>query len=207
MPDRFAHWTAVYEKTAAGTASWYQTVPVRSLEYIRLAGVAKDAPILDVGGGDSTLVDHLLKAGFRNLTVLDLAAEALARAQARLGAAAGQVHWIAGDVLEFAPRRKFALWHDRAVLHFLLEPSERAAYLAVLRAALAPGGHVILATFGPQGPPRCSGLEVQRYSAAELSELLGPSFELVREDLEHHVTPRGVEQQFLYGLWTRRDVV
>lgn len=195
------HWEAVYREATPVEHSWYQEIPRRSLELIHLSGTSRDAPVLDVGGGDATLVDHLLKDGFTDVTVLDLAAVSLARARERLGAASRDVQWLAADVLEFRPARKFALWHDRAVFHFLRDPDERARYLAVLREALAPGGFVILATFGPDGPTRCSGLAVQCYSADALSDLLGSSFELRRQLLEDHTTPRGTRQQFLYGLW------
>ena len=198
-----AHWERVYQTRPADQASWYQAVPERSLAFIAAAGLDRDAPILDVGGGASTLVDQLLAAGFTDVTVLDLAHTALTAAQARLGAKAARVNWIAADVTEFQPSRRYALWHDRAVFHFLRHAAQRAAYLKVLRAALAPHGHVVLATFGPEGPTHCSGLEVERYSAGELSELLGSEFRLLRSELEEHVTPSGATQQFTFGLWRR----
>lgn len=195
------HWQTLYGKRHFSEVSWYQSLPEPSLELIRETGVPKTAPILDVGGGASTLVDHLLAEGFSDLTVLDLAPLALAAARARLGAAAERVKWIAADITEFRPSRRYALWHDRAVLHFLRDPVQRQRYLDVLQAALAPAGHVIIATFGPEGPTRCSGLEVQRYSAEQLGALLGSGYHLVRGALEDHVTPGGRRQQFLYGWW------
>jgi SAM-dependent methyltransferase len=204
MPgDLKSHWTQVYRRAAPHEVSWFEAVPERSLELILATGVAKDAPILDVGGGASTLVDHLLREGFKDLTVLDLAAPALAAARARLGPAAARVEWIEADATAFRPPRPYALWHDRAVFHFLTDPAERERYLEVLRAALTPGGHAVLATFGPKGPTRCSGLEVERYSADRLCGLLGLGFRLERSLLADHVTPAGVRQQFLYGWWTR----
>jgi len=195
------HWQKVYATKAPTEVSWYQPVPERSLALIRDTGVPLDAPLLDVGGGASTLVDQLLAAGFTDLTVLDIAGAALAAAQARLGAAAARVRWVEADITGYVPERRYALWHDRAVFHFLVEPDRRQRYLNTLGAALAPGGHVILATFGPQGPTRCSGLPVQRYSAAELDALLAPRYRLVRSEIEDHLTPAGQPQQFLYGWW------
>jgi SAM-dependent methyltransferase len=147
------------------------------------------------------LVDHLLGSGYSDVTALDIAPAALERARARLGAAAARVDWIAADVTDFRPRRRYALWHDRAVFHFLVTPAERQKYLSVLSAALEPKGHLILATFGPQGPTRCSGLAIQRYSEGDLSVLLGPSFQLRRHGLETHRTPTGCYQEFLWSWW------
>jgi len=196
------HWEQVHATTDPALVSWYQPVPARSLELIREAGVGIHDPLLDVGGGSSTLVDHLLAAGRTDLTVLDIAAPALDRARARLGDRANRVHWIVSDITGFRPDRTYCLWHDRAVFHFLTDHARRAAYLDVLEKALADGGHLVLATFGPDGPSRCSGLAVQRYSVAELCQVLGPRFTLVRSLLEDHVTPSGSRQQFLYGRWT-----
>ena len=163
-------------------------------------GLPLSAPILDVGGGASQLVDHLLAAGHTDVSVLDIAPAALAQAQARLGSAAARVQWIVGDVTTFKPQRHYALWHDRAVLHFLTTRSDLAQYLTVLTAALASRGHLILATFGSQGPNRCSGLPVQRYSKEEVSALLGFRFQLRRCAIENHHTPTG-QQQFLWSWW------
>jgi trans-aconitate methyltransferase len=159
------------------------------------------AAILDVGGGASTLVDHLLAAGFSDITVLDVALAALEATQARLGTAGTTVQMIAADVTAWQPSRRYALWHDRAVFHFLVDEGQRAQYINVLKAAIAPGGYLVMATFGPEGPTRCSGLDVRRYSAAELSAVLGPAFRLVTSAIEEHTTPGGNVQQFMYGLW------
>lgn len=199
-----AHWEQVHATRDPVTLSWYQPVPARSLELIREAGIGLEDPLLDVGGGSSTLVDHLLADGHTDLTVLDIAAPALDRARARLGDRADRVHWIVADITGFRSDRTYRLWHDRAVFHFLTDPARRAAYLDVLEAALVDGGHLVLATFGPEGPARCSGLQVQRYSVAELCQVLGSRFTLVRSLLEDHVTPSGSHQQFLYGRWTFR---
>jgi SAM-dependent methyltransferase len=197
------HWQHIYETRAATAVSWYQPSPDRSLELIRIADVPTDAAILDVGGGASTLVDHLLAVGYANVTVLDLASAALAAAQARLGPAATCAQWVDADVCEFQPPRQYDLWHDRAVLHFLVDPAQRDRYLRVLRQALRPGGHVIIAAFSPAGPQQCSGLPVQRYDVDVLTELLGPSFRLIQSAVDTHVTPGGAKQEFAYGLWQR----
>lgn len=195
------HWQKVYATRAPTEVSWYQPIPERSLALIRGTGVPPDAALLDVGGGASTLVDHLLVAGYTDVTVLDIAAAALGAARTRLGEAAVRVRWIEADVTRFTPERRYVLWHDRAVFHFLVEPDRRQRYLDVLGAALAPGGHLILATFGPLGPTRCSGKPVHRYSAADLDALLAPRYRLIRSEIEDHLTPAGQPQQFLYGWW------
>lgn len=195
------HWQAVYQAKASTDVSWYEPVPERSLALIQTAGLPSDAALLDVGGGASTLVDHLLAAGFGDITVLDLAPAALEESKARLGSASANLEWIAADATDWQPTRRYDLWHDRAVFHFLVDVELRYRYLDVLKAALAPGGFVVMATFGPEGPTRCSGLDVQPYSAEELSGVLGPSFRLIESDVEEHVTPSGCGQQFLYGLW------
>jgi SAM-dependent methyltransferase len=199
--DQKMHWQKIYGSRAPTEMSWYEPVPSRSIELILATGLPRDAPIIDVGGGASTLVDHLLGEGFTDVTVLDIAPAALAVAKARLGAAAEQAQWLVTDVAEFRPTRRYAIWHDRAVFHFLTDAAHRRKYLDVLEAALASGGYLVLATFGLQGPTRCSGLDVQRYSDRELSAVLGRGFELVRSYLDEHVVPGGGRQQLLYGLW------
>jgi SAM-dependent methyltransferase len=191
----------LYREKSAAELSWFESLPRRSLQSIRDSGVSLGAPILDVGGGASSLVDNLLLLGYTDLTVLDLAPAALTQSRHRLGREADRVIWIATDVTSFVPSRRYAVWHDRAVLHFLLDPLEKERYVEVLRSALAPRGHVILATFGPGGPARCSGLPVQRHSAESLSTLLGAGFELRSSVLEDHYTPAGVAQQFLHTRW------
>jgi trans-aconitate methyltransferase len=200
---RKSHWDRVYEDRVFTDVSWYQAQPSESLDLIEAAATHRDAPIIDIGGGASTLVDHLLDRGYRDLTVLDVSEQAFTQARARLGEAAGQVSWIATDVTMFRPERTYDLWHDRAVLHFLIDAEDRRRYLAALRRALAPGGHLVLATFGPEGPQKCSGLEVRRYSMDTMAELLGADFELCSEQFQYHETPSGGSQQFLFTRWRR----
>jgi SAM-dependent methyltransferase len=203
MTDLVAHWDAAYAEGDA-RKSWTQDRPVRSLAEI--AAVAPDpaAPVLDVGGGSSSLAAGLVAAGRTDVTVLDLSAAALELARSRMGQDAARVRWVAGDLLDFDPGRTFAVWHDRAVLHFLTDDADRARYAAVLRHVLAPGGHAIIATFAPDGPERCSGLPVRRSAPEDVLALLGPGFTAVREAHEVHHTPSGTPQAFAW-LTARRD--
>jgi SAM-dependent methyltransferase len=199
--SRRSHWKRVYATKDPTEVSWYQPMPAKSLALIRSTGVSLTAPILDVGGGASTLVDHLLDAGYQDVSVLDIAAEALDKARGRLADRADQVSWIDADITHFESTRSYAVWHDRAVFHFLTEATDREQYLDVLRGAIQSHGHFLLATFGPKGPTRCSGLEVQRYSVEQLEILLGPTFQLRAHEVEEHQTPMGTTQQFLYAWW------
>lgn len=204
MPEpRAAHWDGVYETSDPTRVSWYEPRPAVSLRLIQGAGLEADAPILDVGGGTSTLVDELLDAGHSSVGVLDVSERALNLARARLGARAERVEWFRGDVTGFRARHPWALWHDRAVLHFLTDPADHQAYRERLRDALSPGGVVVLATFGPQGPTRCSGLDCRRYAVAELVAFLGPDFRLEEHLTHRHSTPSGSVQQFLYARFRR----
>ncbi len=198
------HWETVYGSKKATDVSWFQPRPERSLQLIEKAAVDRDDAIIDIGGGASTLVDHLLDDGFTDVTVLDIASKSLLQAQQRLGERAADVAWVVADITEFRPSRTWRLWHDRAALHFLIDEQDRARYVEVLRSALEPGGHVVLAMFGPDGPLKCSGLEIQRYSIDRVEDLLGPDFALQSQELENHLTPMGSNQQFLYSCWTRR---
>jgi len=195
---RQAHWQRVYADRSPLSVSWYQPAPLLSLELIRRSGVAAGDALIDVGGGTSLLVDYLLRAGFSDLTVLDISDAALAHARQRMGAEASTVEWIVADVTGFAAGRRFALWHDRAVFHFLTTPGERAQYVASLRRALQPGGHLVLAGFAVDGPDRCSGLPVQRHDSASLARELGADFVLQEKLGEYHRTPSGGLQKFSY---------
>jgi ubiquinone/menaquinone biosynthesis C-methylase UbiE len=202
--DRKAHWEQVYQAKAPTEVSWYRPRLQISLELIQASGIARDGRILDVGGGASTLADDLLDEGYGHVTVLDLSAKALGESRARLGDRAGLVAWIEGDVTQVAlPAQGYDLWHDRAVFHFLTEPADRDAYVGAARGSLKPGGHVVIATFGPEGPTRCSGLEVVRYGPDALARAFGEGFRLREARREEHRTPAGKPQQFLYGLLER----
>jgi SAM-dependent methyltransferase len=196
-----SHWSRVYAEADADLVSWYEERPDASLRLIEAARASTDSSIIDVGGGVSLLAGHLLDRGYDDVTVLDVASQAIELARERLAERARRVAWLTADVTRFDPPRRWDLWHDRAVFHFLVEPEARDAYRACLLRALAPGAGVVLATFGPRGPERCSGLPVRRYSPGLLAAELGPSIELTEHFLHTHVTPTGGEQQFLYALF------
>ena len=193
------HWEHVYQSKPSDAVSWFQEHAALSLSLIEDTKVSRNASIIDVGGGASTLVDDLLARGYSKLTVLDLSVAALATAQARLGARSGEVTWIADDVttVELAPH-SFDVWHDRAVFHFLTSAEEREAYVRAVQKAVKPGGHVIVATFAEDGPSKCSGLPVVRYSPEGLHSQFGESFTLLNQQREEHQTPFGTSQKFIY---------
>ena len=193
------HWETVYGTKPETEVSWFQEHSDVSLGLIRRTGVAADGAIIDVGGGASRLVDDLLAAGYSNLTVLDISGKALAVARGRLGDAAKSVRWIESDVTQAdLPHHGYDVWHDRAVFHFLTEPDQRERYVRTVRQAVRPGGHVIVAAFGPEGPLRCSGLPVVRYSPDRLHDEFGEAFRLVEHTSEQHRTPWGAVQPFVY---------
>ena len=203
--DSKQHWDGVYAQKAEDAVSWFQPRAAISLALIQAAGLSKNDAIIDVGGGASRLVDALLAAGFTDLTVLDIAATALQTSRARVGKAGERVQWIAADITRWQPGRRYRLWHDRAVFHFLTAPEDRFAYRRALEAALAPGGSAIMASFAPDGPERCSGLPVQRYSPDTLAAELGPAFHLLDSRLEEHLTPAGKVQHFQYSVLRRSE--
>ena len=198
LSNRRDHWNRVYQSKTPENVSWYQEKPALSLALIAASGVAKDAFIIDVGGGASVLVDHLLGLGYVNLAVLDLSGSALSASQTRLGAKAADVEWHEADVTDFVPPHRYALWHDRAVFHFLTVGEDRARYVDVLLHTLEPGGAVVIATFAPEGPPKCSGLDVVRYDEKSIAAELGTAFRLLEVRQETHVTPWQAEQRFNY---------
>jgi len=196
--DRKSHWENVYTNKSPAEVSWYQLEPVVSLQLIASTGISRAGKIIDVGGGASVLVDKLLDQGFGDLTVLDISSKALDYAKKRLGNRAGAVKWIEADVTEFEPSEKYDLWHDRAVFHFLTSEEDRKKYLQNMNKALNPGGQVIIAAFSLDGPLKCSGLDVERYSPEKMNNQLGNAFELVKSADEGHMTPWGKEQKFTY---------
>jgi SAM-dependent methyltransferase len=199
-----AHWQRTYTERTADQVSWYERLPQRSLKLIRATGLGDEASILDVGGGASSLAARLLATGYTDLTVADISPAALAHAQTKLGDSAARITWIEADIRTHDFGRCFDLWHDRAVFHFMVNPADRNRYLDVLRTTLRPGGHLILATFGPQGPTQCSGLPVDRYGADDIQRILGDDFELLSSTLADHHTPSGRSQQFHYAHLRRR---
>lgn len=193
------HWEKVYSTKATNAVSWFQPHADLSLGLIMSAAVSRDAAIIDVGVGASTLVDDLLANGFTNVTVLDLSGHALEAARKRLGSRASEVRWIEADIIKAdLPASQYDVWHDRAVFHFLTNPEDRAAYVKTVFRSVKPGGHVIVATFAEDGPVQCSGLPVKRYSADQLHDEFGDSFQLLDHRKEAHHTPSGTVQQFVY---------
>ena len=199
--DPRAHWERVYRTNAADEVSWYQPEAKLSLQLIQQVASSRDARIIDVGAGASTLVDGLLAAGYHHLTVLDVSITALVKAQQRLGNAARSVVWQEADVLTAElSTASFDIWHDRAVFHFLTSATDRARYVAQVRRAVRPMGYVVVATFAEDGPTRCSGLEVVRYSPDALRSEFGDDFQLLESRREQHATPWGATQAFTYCL-------
>jgi ubiquinone/menaquinone biosynthesis C-methylase UbiE len=197
--ERKQHWEQVYTTKAPESVSWYQEHADLSVRLIHNTGLGKDAAIIDVGGGASRLVDDLVAEGYTDVTVLDLSSAALVVAKQRLGRQAASVHWMEGDITraEF-PMHRFDIWHDRAVFHFLTDPADRLAYVERVTRSVRPGGHVIVATFGEDGPEKCSGLPVMRYQPETLHGEFGDAFLLVEHEKEAHFTPSGTVQQFVY---------
>ena len=204
MSDRTTHWQNVYATKGEAEVSWFQASPTISLEMIRAARPDHDAAIIDIGGGASRLADALLLDGYCDLAVLDLSANALDAAQMRIGAAASTVDWIVADATTWRPAKTYDVWHDRAAFHFLTDPHDRAAYVERLRLAVKPEGHVIIATFAPDGPEKCSGLPVQRHDSTSLAAELGPEFALVETRRETHHTPWDSTQAFQFSRFRRR---
>jgi 2-polyprenyl-3-methyl-5-hydroxy-6-metoxy-1,4-benzoquinol methylase len=199
ISDVKTHWEKVYSTKATDQVSWYRPHLEMSLSLIERTAVGLAASIIDVGGGESTLVDDLLACGYQNVTVLDISQTAIEVTKKRLKNLAERVHWIAADVTKASlPPNAYDVWHDRAVFHFLTSMEQRAAYINTVRHAVKQGGHVIVGTFGPEGPTKCSGLDVMRYDAESLHDQFGTRFRLVESLKELHHTPFGTTQQFLY---------
>ena len=196
--NRKAHWEEVYSVKQSTEVSWYQQHPEKSLELIKTTVADTSSRIIDIGGGASTLVDFLLNDGYQNLCVLDIAHSAIEQAKTRLAEKANEVNWLEQDITEFSAEQPYDLWHDRAVFHFLTHSDDRTSYIQTLSKVLKPGSHAIIATFGLDGPEKCSGLEVVRYSPETLSATLGNTFKLEQTSKEEHATPSGATQSFVY---------
>lgn len=203
MTDPQGHWDGTYSAKSETQVSWFQAHAERSLTLIKSLARDRAAAIIDVGGGASRLVDDLLADRYTDLSVLDVSEVGLSRSKARLGSAADKVSWIVADVTQWRPRRQWDLWHDRAVFHFLTAAEQQDAYIAALLQGTRTGSAVVMATFALDGPERCSGLPVRRYSADTLAERLGLSFELLSHARESHATPFGTTQQFTYAAFRR----
>lgn len=200
------HWEQTYSSKSAESLGWYKPHLQTSLSWIATLKLPTDTPIIDIGGGASTLVDDLLEAGYQSISVLDISENALLTARARLGEKALLINWVAGNITTVElPAQHYELWHDRAVFHFLTEPDQQRQYRDRLLSALKPGGHLVMGTFAPEAPAKCSGLPVQRYDLELLQNTLGDEFELIRHDKEMHITPGGVEQMYLYCHFRKKE--
>lgn len=199
IKDSKTHWENIYKTKASTQVSWYQEHLQTPLQLIEKTGIEKTAQIIDVGGGASTLVDDLLERGFEHITALDISSAAIDAARKRLGSRADKVTWIEADItLATLPHHYYNLWHDRAVFHFLTSAEDRQRYVEAVKYSLKPRGHVIISTFAPDGPPKCSGLDVVRYSPKSLHDEFGNEFELIESASEIHLTPFGTKQKFIY---------
>ncbi|GAA0555126.1 class I SAM-dependent methyltransferase [Chitinophaga japonensis] len=201
--DNRHHWENIYERKQSHEVSWTQDTPATSLQFIQSLQLPKSASIIDIGGGESRLVDFLLHEGYENITVLDISANALEKTKQRLGPGAQRVKWIVSDITAFEPDTTYDIWHDRATFHFLTTPAQIARYLQV--AGQAVNGYLVIGTFSENGPETCSGLPIQRYSEASLEQQLSPYFEKVRCIKEEHVTPFQTRQEFLFCLFKRKQ--
>lgn len=199
------HWESIYGSKAIDTVSWYQERPEKSLELVARSRIMKSDKIIDVGGGASTLVDNLLSRNFYQVTVLDISGTALKSAQSRLGQQSKNATWIEADILSAnLPANHYDLWHDRAVFHFLTREEDRKKYINQMKGAVKAGGHIIIATFALDGPPKCSGLDVEHYDQNKLHDELGQEFELIENQVEDHQTPSNTIQKFVYCLFRKK---
>ena len=196
--NRKDHWERVYQKQSPAEVGWYQAYPERSLELINNTSKGTDCRIIDVGGGTSKLSEHLLDQGYTKLTVLDISDNSINKAKSQLGEKSSSVTWIAADITKYRFKEQYDVWHDRAVFHFLTKTDDRKRYINSLNQALKLNGHLIMATFSLNSPPKCSGLPVVRYSPESLHYELGNNFNLVKSYTENHVTPSGVSQNFIF---------
>lgn len=204
LVTRKDHWETVYQKKSPLEVSWYQKTPTLSLQVIQKHLHDHSLPIIDVGGGASVLVDHLLQKGYSGITVLDISGEALTHAKKRLGEKSESVSWVESDITVYAPGEIFTLWHDRAVFHFLTEKADRKKYVEVLEKATRPGSYVMIAAFSVGGPEKCSGLDIVQYDKEKLQAELGGHFSFLEEHFETHITPAGKEQAFGYFVFVRK---
>lgn len=198
MDNRKEHWNKVYETKKPTEVSWYEPMPEISLSYITECKLEKDAAIIDIGGGDSFLAEFLLAQGFSDITVVDISENALERAKERLGEKSEEINWIVADASSFRPERKYDLWHDRAVFHFLTEDTQIKNYLATVNDAIKPGGFLVMGTFSENGPTKCSGLEIKQYSITQMQELFSDGFSTLSCKNIDHETPSGGIQNFTF---------
>jgi SAM-dependent methyltransferase len=197
-PDRKKHWENIYQTKDLKDTSWYQPIPTTSLDFLNLFKISKTGKIIDVGGGDSLFVDHLLELGYQDVTVLDISASALERAKNRLGEKANMVNWIIADAATFTPTQKYDFWHDRAALHFLTQEDDIENYIQTIKNGLSESGALVLGTFSKEGPTKCSGIDIKQYSEESMTSRLEKSFNKVKCVKTDHETPFGTLQNFIF---------
>lgn len=203
--DRKAHWQNIYTSKALNEVSWYQPKPETSLEQITQNCLDKDAAIIDVGGGDSFLADHLLALGYKDITVLDISEAAIERAKKRLGENAANITWIVADVTRFNPTKQYDYWHDRAVFHFLTDKNDITTYVDLVNQCLSENGKMTIATFSESGPTKCSGIEIQQYSKESLSQTFAAHFICTKSFYINHLTPFDTTQHFVFCNFSRKQ--
>ena len=203
MHNHKTHWEKLYETKAGSDLSWFQPYPHTSVDFINLFKLPKTSSIIDVGGGDSHLVDALLELGYSDITVLDISAKSIERAKARLGEKASTITWLEKDIVDFDPQRKYDFWHDRAAFHFLTTEIQIMKYLAIAKQAIKPGGHLVLGTFSDNGPAKCSGLDIRQYTEASMSILFEKDFRRIKCVQETHTTPFNTQQDFVFCSFQR----
>jgi 2-polyprenyl-3-methyl-5-hydroxy-6-metoxy-1,4-benzoquinol methylase len=202
--NRKTHWENIYQSKAATEVSWYQPTPETSLGFLSESNLPATAKIIDIGGGDSFLVDNLLDRGYHDITVLDISETAIQRAKQRLGERAGKVKWIVADVTDFKPTEQYDFWHDRAAFHFLTQPDEISGYINTVNQFINLGGILVIGTFSERGPDKCSGIEIRKYSETDLTQLLTSNFERVKCITTDHKTPFGTIQNFTFCSFRRK---
>lgn len=203
MISKKEHWEHIYATKAINEVSWYQEKPETSLALIKNISLNKAAKIIDIGGGDGLMVDELIEMQFKDISVLDLSQNAIDKAVNRLGKSAQNIEWINTNIIDFEPQKKFNLWHDRAVFHFLTAENEIEKYVALTGNSIEKDGYLILATFSSNGPTKCSGIDIKQYDVADLLALFGPSFSLVQHLQQMHSTPLGTQQEFTFAVFQK----
>lgn len=204
MTERKTHWEHIYTNKQPHEVSWTQAVPETSLNFVHDAQLDKQANIIDIGGGDSKLVDHLLNEGYEHITVLDISEQALERAKARLGERAQKVKWIVSDITEFKPEETYDFWHDRAAFHFLISEEQVAKYLDIAMGAIKANGRLTIGTFSENGPKKCSGLEIKQYNEDTLNAAVAKGFNKIKCITEDHTTPFDTVQNFIFCSFARK---
>ncbi|NJW51522.1 class I SAM-dependent methyltransferase [Salinimicrobium oceani] len=205
MNENQQYWDKVYSQKQPTEVSWYEPMPEVSLELIRNCGISKDAPIIDIGGGDSFLAEFLVSLGYKDVTVLDISATAIERAKERMCEKAADINWIVADASDFVPERQYELWHDRAAFHFLTGNEQKKNYMDRVNKAVKPGGYLIMGTFSDKGPEKCSGLEVQRYSVGDMCKLFEEEFNMLNGKNLDHKTPSGKTQNFTFCSFQKKN--